>query len=409
MKNLRSSLVGIVSCAALVACKSTSGASGVKDASIPEATAATNNAGGDATALDTAIGEKLWDGEQTETGRIRDAIVSTVKPSGGPDVTPPLHPADSMMRRDAHPKAHGCVEARFQVLDGIDPVLAKGIFAAPREFDATIRFSNGSGDPTHHDIKGDGRGMAIKVHGVEGNRLVAGGDQDSQDFIMINYPLFFVAKPQTYLPIIKAVSDGSIFNAIGAAKAVAWEPRDAWVIAQLATIKILNPVQEQYWSEVPYRLGEAGEGKAIKFSAKPVECEGSDPMPGLVSKKLKIAELTAASLVSDKDHDYLRKALVQSLDPNAPSPKQACFDFQIQLAQPGDSVEDPRWTWTGAFTTVARVTIKAQTFDTPDQDMACEKLSYSPWDGLTAHKPLGGVNRIRRVVYEAVSAKRHGG
>ena len=365
----------------------------------------TKSAAGYTDSIDTAAGEKLWEGEEAEANKIKDAIVSTVHETGGPGVTPALHPAEKMNRRDAHPKAHGCVAAKFQVLPNLEPALAKGLFSSPGEFDATIRFSNGNGDPTRHDIKGDGRGMAIKVRGVSGNRLVEGAGTDTQDFVMINFPMFFVAKPQSYLPIVKAVADGSI---LGAAQTVLWEPRDAWVIAQLATIKILNPVQEQYWSEVAYRLGEQGDGTAIKFSAKPVACPGSDPMPLFLVKKAKLVEMTAASLVSDADHDFLRKALVKSLDPAAQPAKQACFDFMVQPATQGDSVEDPRWEWKGEFKTVAKITVKAQAFDKPDQDMACEKLSYSPWDGISAHRPLGGVNRIRRVVYEAVSNKRHG-
>ena len=33
--------------------------------------------------------------------------------------------------RDAHPKAHGCVEATVAVSEGLDPALRKGVFAEP--------------------------------------------------------------------------------------------------------------------------------------------------------------------------------------------------------------------------------------------------------------------------------------
>ncbi len=36
-----------------------------------------------------------------------------------------------------------------------------------------------------------------------------------------------------------------------------------------------------------------------------------------------------------------------------------------------------------------------------------EDLSFSPWHGLTEHEPLGGINRVRRRVYEVMSKLRH--
>ena len=57
--------------------------------------------------------------------------------------------------------------------------------------------------------------------------------------------------------------------------------------------------------------------------------------------------------------------------------------------------------------TVARVTIPPQDFDSPEQRAFCENLSFTAWHGLAAHRPLGGLNRLRRTVYDAVSRLRH--
>ena len=40
--------------------------------------------------------------------------------------------------RDAHRKAHGCVKATFEVLPGLSPVLAVGVFGKPATYPATI-------------------------------------------------------------------------------------------------------------------------------------------------------------------------------------------------------------------------------------------------------------------------------
>jgi len=34
-------------------------------------------------------------------------------------------------------------------------------------------------------------------------------------------------------------------------------------------------------------------------------------------------------------------------------------------------------------------------------------LSFNPWQGVEAHRPLGSIMRSRRAAYEASSARRH--
>jgi hypothetical protein len=57
---------------------------------------------------------------------------------------------------------------------------------------------------------------------------------------------------------------------------------------------------------------------------------------------------------------------------------------------------------------VADIVIHRQTFDPKARNTACELLSYSPWHALPDHKPLGAVNRMRKGIYEAISAFRRG-
>jgi catalase len=54
------------------------------------------------------------------------------------------------------------VKAEIQILETLPDTLGKGLFIPGKTYQAWIRFSNGSGDPTHADIKRDARGMAIK-------------------------------------------------------------------------------------------------------------------------------------------------------------------------------------------------------------------------------------------------------
>jgi hypothetical protein len=73
-------------------------------------------------------------------------------------------------------------------------------------------------------------------------------------------------------------------------------------------------------------------------------------------------------------------------------------------------VEDPTIVWPedrSPFVPVARLTLLRQDLDTPERHAFGEALSFTPWHGLDAHRPLGGINRVRRVVYDAISRLRH--
>ena len=86
------------------------------------------------------------------------------------------------------------------------------------------------------------------------------------------------------------------------------------------------------------------------------------------------------------------------------------FDFEVQRGLPDMSVENSIVEWNeedAPFEKVATITIPPQEFATPERDNFGENLSFTPWHALPQHRPLGAVNRIRRVVYEQISTLRH--
>ncbi|MCY1223031.1 hypothetical protein D9M72_351400 [compost metagenome] len=90
----------------------------------------------------------------------------------------------------------------------------------------------------------------------------------------------------------------------------------------------------------------------------------------------------------------------------------ACFAFQVQKqnAQHYMPIEDTSVEWDEAvspFVTVATIKVPAQDFDSREQNLACDNLSFNPWHSLPEHRPIGGINRLRKAVYETVSAYRH--
>ena len=107
--------------------------------------------------------------------------------------------------------------------------------------------------------------------------------------------------------------------------------------------------------------------------------------------------------------NFLRNALYQQLSLDR---VPACFALQVQR-QNADyymPIEDTSVQWSediSPFETVATVRVEPQDFDTREQNLACDNLSFNPWHALPEHRPIGGINRLRKAVYEAVSVYRH--
>ncbi|MCW5601478.1 catalase family protein [Nitrosomonas sp.] len=327
---------------------------------------------------DTELGESPWPGEEAATLAIAKNIEQTIK-SRYLDNPPAL--------RHVHTKTHGCVLADFQVNETLNDEHRHGVFQSGARYKAWIRFSNGGSDPAADDKEGDGRGMAIKLMGVPGEKLLP-DEHHTQDFMMINHPVFFINDPQKYLSLVQARSSPYLLTQLSAFFSLGIE--GSIIAAQISGKKIGNPLYTRYWSMVPHQLGSGTNRRAMKYSAKPcVEVDNSPP--------------------SNKPHDpnYLRVAMKQSLGTD-----DACFEFLVQTRDTSTpagaalSVEISTDEWEeniAPFFKVATITIPKQDFDKPAQNKFCENLSYNPWHSVSEHRPLGGINRIRKVVYSTIA------
>jgi len=279
--------------------------------------------------------------------------------------------------RDAHRKAHGCVKATFEVLPDLSSLLAVGVFAKPALYPATIRFSNGSGK-SQDDHDGDARGMAIKLDKVPGAKIIEDEKSAStQDFIMINHPIFFIRNAADYVSFQEGVSSGATWKFFLNPFHLFHEARIAKAIRGK---KLTNPLNSRYWSMTPCKLGSS----QMKYSARPCAGESFDDRSGSV--------------------DLLRENMESYL-----AATEACFEFEVQVRSNPFTmpIEDPTIEWDeneAHFVKVARVKIPVQR---PEQGEACEILSYTPWHSLPEHRPLGGISRVRLDVYREVSKLRH--
>jgi len=284
---------------------------------------------------------------------------------------------NGLARRGAHAKAHGCVQAEFRVLDKLPAEVRVGIFREAHTYPAWIRYSNAFGK-VQDDSVDDGRGMAIKLMGIERS------ESGTQDFIMINHPVFFVRDAADYVEFQKALSENSPFKFFfPGLNPFNFRLHELRIANAIRSTKVANPLDSQYWSTTPYRFGDT----EMKFSARP--CGPASPFAETASP------------------DFLRENMQKHL-----AQSEACFDFMVQLRKGSSKmpIEDPTIEWSekdSPFIPVARITIPAQAFTSPEQLEFCENLSLTPWHAIPEHQPLGGINRVRKTVYNTISRVRH--
>lgn len=302
--------------------------------------------------------------------------------------------------RGVHPKSHGCLRAKFTVLDDVPPELRVGLWERlGTTFDAFVRFSNAD-SLVRHDLRGGkhgSRGMAIKVRNVPGPVLYQDGDEATQDFLMINTDQFAFVNVTDYLRLQKILldfdDDSSGFFGLLQEPPPTDDPeqmamflrakRTFDVASLIGAQPVANPVEVPYFGASPYAFGE---DRAMRFSVVPV----GPKKPQVVS--------------SDANENYLREALTATMG----GTEDVVFDFKIQTKRADDAdlhIEDATQRWpeeTAPPVTVARLTLPAPQTEFVD----CERLFFSPWHAPDVHRPIGGINRLRRAVYQASADRR---
>jgi hypothetical protein len=283
------------------------------------------------------------------------------------------------LRKD-HPKSHGLVWGEFTVEDTIPDSFKVGVFAQPKTYPLWARFSSAAEAERRgrlrSDLEPDIRALAIKLLQVEGEKVLD-DEQETQDFLLINHPIFIVRDAEGFANLTKA----SVGQA-SEAELQSLAPTFA-VIQAIASKQVANPLLIQYWSTTPYQLGS----QVIKFSVKPHQQD------------------TPATPTSE---NYLREAMVKYLTEES---NNATYDFLVQLYVDDEKtpIEDPMHEWKeedSPFIKLATITIPAQKFDFEERKRLDEGLSFTPWHTLPEQAPLGSVNLARKKVYQEIAKAR---
>ena len=276
-------------------------------------------------------------------------------------------------QRFGNTKTFGVLRGEFSVLPGLPAGLRRGLFAQPATYPAWVRFS-GPGPYAPPDIEDLGQcSVGIKVMGVPGPKLMD-DERFTQDLILVS-PASFVtpnvienAKLQRWVrakaPLAYAINPGDS-HLLHLFMQMLYSPMHA------------NPLEVQYYSNVPFLLGA---GQAVQYSLKPC-LPGRTPIPARPAE------------------NYLRGAMVRTLAVGSWT-----FDFMVQVQTDPYlmPIEDATVKWPerlSPYVPVARLRLPAQRFDSDQQLAFADVLRYNPWHSLAEHKPLGNSNRARRQMY----------
>jgi hypothetical protein len=292
-------------------------------------------------------------------------------------------------QRGLHAKPNATARAELQVLGDLAPHLRQGLFAEPRTYAAYVRFSNGQG--FHQaDPKPDVRGVAVKVLGAPGKKVIPGmEDAPTQDFLLIKTREFPFRTPDEFVSLMWAARDPAlapfrVLGALGFGRGLSLLRKLVAGIkeapASLATTRYFQPL--------PIRYGAYAARVSLAPHAPHAKGDGAP---------------------AKRSPEYLAEDLAARLRQGP-----VVYDLQVQLFvdEARTPIEDPTVDWSDAdapWSTVARLTLPQQDLASPaGQKLArfAEGLSFDPWHAMVEHRPLGAVMRARNHVYRTSTSQR---
>ncbi|MDY6983559.1 MAG: catalase family protein, partial [Pseudomonadota bacterium] len=219
--------------------------------------------------------------------------------------------------RGVHAKGHGLLRGELTVNPGLPAELAQGMFTTARSFPVILRLSTTAGDILDDDVSTP-RGFALKVLGVEGERLPGSERDTTQDFLMVDGPAFLKPDAKSFLRSLKLLA-ATTDKAEGLKKALSAVLRGAEALleragGQSATLKSLggHPATHilgaTFFSQTPYLHGPY----MAKFSIEPLSAN--------------LRQLEAATLELKHNPNALREAVCSFFEAN-----DAEWQLRVQL------------------------------------------------------------------------------
>lgn len=288
--------------------------------------------------------------------------------------------------RVLHVKAHGGVTGELRVLPDLAPELRQGLFAEPATYRCYVRFSNGA-SRLQWDDEPDIRGIAIKILGVSGKKVIPGlEDAPTQDFLMIQTPSVSLGDPVEFVGLVIATAN----PLLAAPRLIALLGLKRTVELGKGFAKALGGAFRSvatgtYHTGLPIRYGDY----ACKLTLSPrATDDGGAPHLGPNVLRRDLEARLAASAIE--------------------------FDLSVQLFRDEKTtpIEDPRVEWLESDAPRQKIA----TLTLPKQDVKgargralaerVEAYSFDPWHALVEHRPLGAMMRARNAAYRLTTIER---
>ena len=300
--------------------------------------------------------------------------------------------------RSVHAKSHAILTGELQVMDNLPPYLAQGLFAKPGTYSVVVRISTAPGDVLPDSVSTP-RGFSFKVSGVEGEHLSGTDEANTQDFVLVNGSTVFPKKLKDFAKGMKQFdaltnkAEGfkealsKTLRAVGKVSEKLGGPDN--VMAAMGGQPEKHPMGDIYYSQGAFLYGDY----MAKFSLTPVSSN--------------LTALTGTDIELDDD-DYALRHLLQDFFKN----NSGEWELGVQLSTDIEKMpaEDASVEWPedeSPYLSVAKLTIPPQEGWTEEKSgMVDDKMYFSPWHGLAAHRPLGAIQRARKPAYPASAAFR---
>jgi hypothetical protein len=292
-----------------------------------------------------------------------------------------------------------CARATFEVLDvtaGRDAAagarLAKGVFAKPGLYPATVRFAN-SDAHVRADRKGDIRSLSFSIDLTRDGTETTAFGVERQDFSMQSASTLPLNDARAFLATMKVLTAS---NPLKGLASLPFKDKLRVVraigLAKIQSAQPLKPYQQlRYWSTVPFRHGDVD---VVKQSATPSPTNPAHPL-------------------QRQKPDALQDELIRHLEQDS---RMGSFDIGIQFLDTGRMtyggkrrdasfwIENASVNWNerqAPFHTVARLILLPRSQLSAD---ASNAVYFDVTENATAEAtPVGSINRAR---WRAESASR---
>ena len=300
--------------------------------------------------------------------------------------------------RDAHAKSHAILKGTMTVHENLPVELAQGIFESGNHYEVVARLSSALGDIQSDDTPTP-RGFAVKVMDVAGDRLLDRIEGNNQDFLMVNVPTIAFGDVEKYLKLLKATG-GSIaanetFQKVTSAAANAVKKTvEAVGGTTPSAIDLMagnrhHMLGETFHTQAAIRYGDY----VAKLSLHP--------------QSSNVRELTGHDIKGD-GFSAMRDAVGEFFANN-----DATYTLCVQLMRDVDKmpIEDASVLWDEELSPMLPIATfhfeAQQPYTNARQVYGDDVLSFNPWNGVAAHRPLGSIMRVRKDAYERSTQFRH--